>query len=434
MARQLHQPDSFTAHLFLSSVSSLADSMGLNYIIIRASDLRRPLYGESESLLQEVINLGRVFGPIIIQFDEAELLFPRPAASGLEADHDVKMTGLLLTLLDTFDYANCGCFVILTTNYFDRIPENLRSRVKSIPFPTVQPRSMLKMVLFKQISERDPVLLDPKKPELTAKANEWCERMAVMAEECKLSDLRVLERAIDDTMGKQATSHVATLIRMKAQKANAAAYEATKQQLTAQQQAASELSLLLSNDRLRRQVEQALEERCKSFHENLKARETAAAASGSEEAEDRMEDVIAAPITTPVLPALSSPQTGYHRVPASLPPAAAAASSGLSWGLSGAVPGGQTQLMIQKSPLKAPEPQKAPITSLSLAAPILQAKKTESLEEKKIAAAIEKEEAMQERSAIKITRNKVRIVWSLLQPVGPVVSTLTALALSVSSL
>lgn len=102
------------------------------FILVDASDIARPLYGESEMRIVEIFDeASKMMGYSIILFDDIESIFMSRGRERIESWH-IAQDNVFFHMLDTLDTSRMG--VIATTNWFDLVDKALIDRLYPIEF------------------------------------------------------------------------------------------------------------------------------------------------------------------------------------------------------------------------------------------------------------------------------------------------------------
>ncbi|PUA31706.1 MAG: hypothetical protein B7O98_08770 [Zestosphaera tikiterensis] len=101
-------------------------------ILVDASDIARPLYGESEIRIVEIFEESKkLMGYTIILFDDVESIFMSRGREGIESWH-IAQDNVFFHMLDELDTSRIG--VIATTNWYELVDKALIDRLYPIEF------------------------------------------------------------------------------------------------------------------------------------------------------------------------------------------------------------------------------------------------------------------------------------------------------------
>ena len=101
-------------------------------MLIDASDIARPLYGESEMRIVEVFEEAKnIAGYVIMLFDDVESIFMSRGREGIESWH-IAQDNVFFHVLDELDTSKIG--VIATTNWYELVDKALIDRLYPIQF------------------------------------------------------------------------------------------------------------------------------------------------------------------------------------------------------------------------------------------------------------------------------------------------------------
>ena len=101
-------------------------------IAVDASDIARPLYGESEMRIVEIFEEARgLMGYALMLFDDVESIFMSRGRRGIESWH-IAQDNVFFHMLDELDTSKVG--VIATTNWFKLVDKALVDRLYPIEF------------------------------------------------------------------------------------------------------------------------------------------------------------------------------------------------------------------------------------------------------------------------------------------------------------
>ena len=104
----------------------------LYLMLVDASDIARPLYGESELRIVEVFEEARNrLGHTIILFDDVESVFMSRGRERIESWH-IAQDNVFFHMLDELDTSKTG--IIATTNWFELVDKALIDRLYPIEF------------------------------------------------------------------------------------------------------------------------------------------------------------------------------------------------------------------------------------------------------------------------------------------------------------
>mgnify|MGYP000754714107 CR=1 FL=1 len=104
----------------------------LYLILVDASDIARPLYGESELRIVEIFEEARKrMGYTIILFDDVESIFMSRGRERIESWH-IAQDNVFFHMLDELDTSKIG--IIATTNWFELVDKALIDRLYPIEF------------------------------------------------------------------------------------------------------------------------------------------------------------------------------------------------------------------------------------------------------------------------------------------------------------
>jgi len=101
-------------------------------ISVDASDIARPLYGESEMRIVEIFEEAkRLMGYTVMLFDDVESIFMSRGRRGIESWH-IAQDNVFFHMLDELDTSKVG--VIATTNWFKLVDKALVDRLYPVEF------------------------------------------------------------------------------------------------------------------------------------------------------------------------------------------------------------------------------------------------------------------------------------------------------------
>ncbi len=104
----------------------------LYLILVDASDIARPLYGESEMRIVEIFEEARRrMGYTIILFDDVESIFMSRVRERIESWH-IAQDNVFFHMLDELDTSKIG--VIATTNWYELVDKALIDRLYPVEF------------------------------------------------------------------------------------------------------------------------------------------------------------------------------------------------------------------------------------------------------------------------------------------------------------
>ncbi len=103
----------------------------LYLILVDASDIARPLYGESEIRIVEIFEEAKKLGYTVLLFDDVESIFMSRGKEGIESWH-IAQDNVFFHMLDELDTSRTG--VIATTNWYELVDKALRDRFYPIEF------------------------------------------------------------------------------------------------------------------------------------------------------------------------------------------------------------------------------------------------------------------------------------------------------------
>lgn len=104
----------------------------LYFMLVDASDIARPLYGESEIRIVEIFEEAkRKMNYTIILFDDVESIFMSRGRERIESWH-IAQDNVFFHMLDELDTSKMG--VIATTNWYELVDKALIDRLFSIEF------------------------------------------------------------------------------------------------------------------------------------------------------------------------------------------------------------------------------------------------------------------------------------------------------------
>ncbi len=102
---------------------SLAQTLGVNYISIVATEIMSKYYGEAEAKLRELFQKAAASKPCLIFIDEIDALMPNRAK--VEGEVEKRVVAQMLGLMDGFK-SNSGVIILAATNRPDAIDPALR--------------------------------------------------------------------------------------------------------------------------------------------------------------------------------------------------------------------------------------------------------------------------------------------------------------------
>ena len=101
-------------------------------MLVDASDIARPLYGESEMRIVEVFEEAKnTAGYTVMLFDDVESIFMSRGREGIESWH-IAQDNVFFHVLDELDTSKMG--VIATTNWYELVDKALIDRLYPIEF------------------------------------------------------------------------------------------------------------------------------------------------------------------------------------------------------------------------------------------------------------------------------------------------------------
>ena len=101
-------------------------------IFVDASDIARPLYGESEMRIVEIFNEARGrAGYMVMLFDDVESIFMSRGRERIESWH-IAQDNVFFHMLDELDTSRMG--IIATTNWFELVDKALIDRLYPVEF------------------------------------------------------------------------------------------------------------------------------------------------------------------------------------------------------------------------------------------------------------------------------------------------------------
>lgn len=103
----------------------------LYLILVDASDIARPLYGESEIRIVEIFEEAKKLGYTVLLFDDVESIFMSRGRKGIESWH-IAQDNVFFHMLDELDTSRTG--VIATTNWYKLVDKALIDRLYLIEF------------------------------------------------------------------------------------------------------------------------------------------------------------------------------------------------------------------------------------------------------------------------------------------------------------
>ncbi len=139
-------------------------------ILVDASDIARPLYGESEMRIVEIFEEARRrMGYTIILFDDVESIFMSRGRERIESWH-IAQDNVFFHMLDELDTSKIG--VIATTNWYELVDKALIDRLYPIEFKPLdletalaiaEKRCMELGVRFEKVKEEILAMNEPPK-------------------------------------------------------------------------------------------------------------------------------------------------------------------------------------------------------------------------------------------------------------------------------
>jgi len=104
----------------------------VHLILVDASDIARPLYGESEMRIVEIFEEAKnLMGYSVILFDDVESIFMSRGRRGIESWH-IAQDNVFFHTLDELDTSRMG--IIATTNWFKLVDKAIIDRLYPIEF------------------------------------------------------------------------------------------------------------------------------------------------------------------------------------------------------------------------------------------------------------------------------------------------------------
>jgi len=104
----------------------------MNLLLIDASDIARPLYGESEMRIVEIFEEAKKrIGYTVILFDDVESIFMSRGKQGIESWY-IAQDNIFFHMLDQLDTSRIS--VIATTNWYELVDKALIDRLFPIKF------------------------------------------------------------------------------------------------------------------------------------------------------------------------------------------------------------------------------------------------------------------------------------------------------------
>ena len=104
----------------------------LYFILVDASDIARPLYGESEMRIVEIFEEAKKkMGYTIVLFDDVESIFMSRGRERIESWH-IAQDNVFFHMLDELDTSKVG--ILATTNWFELVDKALIDRLYPIKF------------------------------------------------------------------------------------------------------------------------------------------------------------------------------------------------------------------------------------------------------------------------------------------------------------
>jgi len=101
-------------------------------VLVDASDIARPLYGESEMRIVEIFEEAKgLMGYTVMLFDDVESIFMSRGREGIESWH-IAQDNVFFHMLDELDTSKVG--VIATTNWFELVDKALVDRLYPVKF------------------------------------------------------------------------------------------------------------------------------------------------------------------------------------------------------------------------------------------------------------------------------------------------------------
>jgi len=117
----------------------VAESIGIPVCQVSAADLKRPEWGQTERMVQELFASARRAAPCVIVLDDAEDLLPeRTRLQGDLASSEGGVVSAFLREIEGYSGPLQGVLVILTTNQFFALDKAARSRLSrhiKVPYP-----------------------------------------------------------------------------------------------------------------------------------------------------------------------------------------------------------------------------------------------------------------------------------------------------------
>jgi len=110
-------------------------------VLVDASDIARPLYGESEMRIVEIFEEAKgLMGYAVMLFDDVESIFMSRGRRGIESWH-IAQDNVFFHMLDELDTSKVG--VIATTNWFKLVDKALVDRLYPVEFKPLDPEIAL---------------------------------------------------------------------------------------------------------------------------------------------------------------------------------------------------------------------------------------------------------------------------------------------------